>query len=89
MRITIEIHGFIEQRSLHLKKELTLRKNGTMADALVKIGKKLRIDLVDSFLHKVNPVIMLNNLRVDIGKDISKELHDGDAIVIFQQIAGG
>jgi len=89
MRITVEIHGFIEQRSLRLKKELTLRKNGTMADALMKIGKKLHIDLVDTFLHKVNPVVMLNNMRVDIGKDISIELHDGDAIFIFQQVAGG
>ena len=88
MKVSVVIHGFLEQRSIHVNRELKIKEGSTIKDALSKIGKKIKVDLLQ-LLSKVNPVVMINNERAEIPKDLSRKLADGDEIVILQPLAGG
>ena len=88
MKIYVVIHGFLEQRSIHVNRELKIKEGSTAEDALSKIGKKIKVDPLQ-LLSKLNPVVMINNDRVEIPKDPSRKLADGDEIVILPPLAGG
>lgn len=88
MKVSVVIHGFLEHRSIHVSKDIKIKEGSTAEDALSKIGKKIRVDLLE-LVSKVNPVIMVNNERLEIPKDLSLKLSDGDEITILQPLAGG
>ncbi|MDY6965557.1 MAG: MoaD/ThiS family protein [Halobacteriota archaeon] len=88
MKVSVEIHGFLQKRSINVKKEFRIKEGSTTKDALSKVSKKLKVDLLE-LLTKVNPVVMINNERMEIPEDLFLKLADGDEIVILQPLAGG
>ncbi|MDY6959336.1 MAG: MoaD/ThiS family protein [Halobacteriota archaeon] len=88
MKVSVEIHGFLEHRTINLKRDFRIKEGGTVKDALVKIGKKIKIDL-PLLLTKVSPVVMVNNERLDLPEGFTRTLYDGDLMVILQPLAGG
>ncbi|MDY6833390.1 MAG: MoaD/ThiS family protein [Chloroflexota bacterium] len=88
MKVKIAIHGYLDRRFINLEKEVKIRDGSTAKDLFSKISKDIKVDVLE-ILTKGAPVTMVNTERLEIPKDLSRKLVDGDEVVILQPLAGG
>lgn len=88
VKVIIVVHGYLDKKFINIDKEIKIKKGSSAKDLLSKISKDIKVDLL-TLLAKGGPVAMINTERLEIPKDLSRQLIDRDEILILQPMSGG